>query len=242
MDQRIGTYKICCIIPSRIGSSRFPGKPIAKIKDRELVLRVCDIASKCKLIDEIIVATEDQIIFDLVSQNGYKAIITSSHITCTHRVSEVASELDFDFFVNLQGDEPCMNSSWLDSMIEFAINNHHKMVQAVYPLTENDLLDEDCVKAVINNEKVIYLTRNPEIKTDNLMGISGVYVYDKETIRDFHKYDLRMVNYLKGLDTLGFIGKVDVIPFTFPSRTYAVDRPSDIKIVEDFLNSNEIHC
>ena len=62
MDQDVGTCKICCIIPSRINSSRFPGKPLVKINGRELILKICDIASQCKLISNIIVATEDEII------------------------------------------------------------------------------------------------------------------------------------------------------------------------------------
>lgn len=240
MDQEVGTYNVCCIIPARMSSSRFPGKPLVKIKDRELILRVCDIASKSKLINKIIVATEDKEIYDIVTLNGYESIITSEHPTCTHRVSDVSKTLDFDFFVNLQGDEPCMNSEWIDSMIRFSINNNYQMVQGSYPITEQDITDEDCVKAVINNGKVIYLTRTPEAKTDNVVGISGLYVYDKDTIRNFDTFDLRMVNYWKGLDTLGFIGKVDVIPYMLPHRTYAIDRLSDVEIVEEFLG--EIHC
>ena len=242
MDQEVGTYKVCCIIPARLGSSRFPGKPLAKINNKELILRVCDIASKCKLIDKVVVATEDTEIFNLVSEYGCESIITSKHNTCTHRVSEVSKILDYDFYVNLQGDEPCIDPEWIDSMIQFAIDNHCQMVQGTYPISKQDIEDEDCVKAIVNNGSIIYLTRVPEVKTDNLIGISGLYVYDKKTIQEFNKYDLRMVDYWKGLDTLGFIGKVDVIPFMLPHRTYAIDRPSDIQIVEDFLNSNEIHC
>lgn len=241
MDPKIGTYNICCIIPARINSSRFPGKPLVKIRDRELILRVCDIAAKSKLITDIIVATEDKEIYDLVVNNGYKSVITSEHVTCTHRVSEVAKKLNFDYYVNLQGDEPCMNSTWIDAMIQYAIENQYQMVQGTYPITDKDIVDEDCVKAIINNGKVIYLTRTPEVKTDNLFGISGLYVYDEKTIRDFDTYDVRMVNYLKGLDTLGFIGKVDVIPFMLPQRTQAIDRPTDVKIVENFLEKYEIH-
>ena len=66
MDQKVGTCKICCIIPSRINSSRFPGKPLVKINGRELILKVCDIASQCKSISKIIVATEDEIIKKVV--------------------------------------------------------------------------------------------------------------------------------------------------------------------------------
>jgi len=236
MDQRVGTYKICCIIPSRINSSRFPGKPLVKINERELILRVCDIASQCKFIDKIIVATEDEIIKDLVEKNGYTGMITSKQITCTHRVSEVAKKLDYDYFINIQGDEPCLNSLIIDEMIQFSIENNHNVVQATYPINQKDFDDHDCVKAIVNNEKIIYLTRNPEIITQNIKGIAGVYVYKKSSIVNFTSYDLTLVEAWQGLDTLGFIGKDDVIPYEFPSRTFAVDRPSDIKTVEKYLS------
>jgi 3-deoxy-manno-octulosonate cytidylyltransferase (CMP-KDO synthetase) len=235
MGLEIGTYKVFCVIPSRINSSRFPGKPMVKIKNRELILRVCDIASKCKLIDNIIVATEDEIIQNVVKEDGYDSIITSKQITCTHRVSEVAKNLDCDYVINIQGDEPCLDSSLIDDMIRFTINENHDVVQATYPLTQDDIVDEDCVKAIVNNGKIIYLTRNPEVITKNLVGISGVYVYKKEIIENFTEYDLNLVEAWEGLDTLGFIGKVNVIPFQFPSRTFAIDRPSDVKVVENYL-------
>jgi 3-deoxy-manno-octulosonate cytidylyltransferase (CMP-KDO synthetase) len=235
MDQKVGTYKVCCIIPSRINSSRFPGKPLVKLNGRELILRVCDIASQCKLIDKIIVATEDEIISNLVTINGYDAAITSKQITCTHRVSDVAKQLNYDYFINIQGDEPCLNSLIIDRMINFSIQNDHNVVQATYPISQEDLEDEDCVKAVVNNGKIIYLTRNPEIITQNLTGIAGVYVYKKSSIVNFTSYDLTLVEAWEGLDTLGFIGKDDVIPYEFPSRTFAIDRPSDVKVVEKYL-------
>jgi 3-deoxy-manno-octulosonate cytidylyltransferase (CMP-KDO synthetase) len=235
MDRKIGTYKVCCVIPSRINSSRFPGKPLVKIKNRELILRVCDIASKCKLVDKIIVATEDKIIQNVVKENEYESIITTKQITCTHRVSEVAKSLDCDYIINIQGDEPCLDPSLIDDMIQFAVNENYDVVQATYPLTQDDIVDEDCVKAIINNGKIIYLTRNPEVITNNLVGISGVYVYKKEVIQNFTEYDLNLVEAWEGLDTLGFIGAVDVIPFAFPSRTFAIDRPSDILKVEKVL-------
>lgn len=235
MDQNIGTYKVCCIIPSRINSSRFPGKPLVKLNGRELILRVCDTASQCKLIDKVIVATEDEIIRDVVNANGYEAVITSKQITCTHRVSDVAKQLDYDYFINIQGDEPCLNPTIIDEMIRFAVESNHDVVQATYPISQDDIEDEDCVKAVVNNGKIIYLTRNPEIITKNLTGIAGVYVYKKSSIVNFTNYDLTLVEAWEGLDTFGFIGKDDVIPYEFPSRTFAIDRPSDVKIVERYL-------
>ena len=115
---------ITCVIPARMSSSRFPGKPLKMIKGRELVLRVGDIAKKSKWIDRIIIATEDEEIRDLAILNNFESWITGSHYTCTHRVAEVSSQLSCDFIFNLQGDEPMTNPDHLDEVIEFGINNN----------------------------------------------------------------------------------------------------------------------
>ena len=76
---------IACIVPARMSSSRFPGKPLVKINGRELILRVADIPKQCKYFDRIIIATEDEIIKDTAEQWGFEAIMTKSHYTCNHR-------------------------------------------------------------------------------------------------------------------------------------------------------------
>lgn len=227
---------ISCIIPARMSSSRFPGKPLKKILGRELVLRVCDIAAECSTIDEIYVATEDLEIFDVVADAGYKCIMTQKFNSCTHRVADVAKKLKTDYVVNLQGDEPCVTPKMVDRMVEFAVLGEHNIVQAVYEMEFDDIDNVDVVKAVINNGHVINLTRVPEVMCNNLKGMAGIYVYDHQTISNFFSYDLGLVEAWKGLDTFAFIGKVPVVPYTIPHRTHGVDRPGDIAIVEAKLS------
>lgn len=215
-----------------MSSSRFPGKPLKKILGRELVLRVCDIASQCSMIDEIYVATEDLEIFHVVADAGYKVIMTKKYNSCTHRVADVAKKLKTDYVINLQGDEPCVTPKMVDQMIKFAVQGQHKVVQAVYEMEFDDIDNVDVVKVVINNGHVINLTRVPEVMCDNLKGMSGIYVYDHETISNFFSYDLGLVDAWKGLDTFAFIGKVPVVPYALPYRTHGVDRPGDVAIVE----------
>ena len=227
---------ITCIIPARMSSSRFPGKPLRKILGRELVLRVCDIAEESELIDNIVVATEDWDIHNCVLEAGYNSMMTPKYNSCTHRVAKAAQHVKADYYVNLQGDEPCVTAEMLDDIIKFAVEGKHKMVQAVFDMEFDDIENVDVVKAVVNNGNVINLTRVPEVMCDNLKGMSGIYVYDRPTITNFFDYDLGLVEAWKGLDTFGFIGKVPVVPFTLPYRTHGVDRPTDIPIVEAKLS------
>ena len=227
---------ITCIIPARMSSSRFPGKPLRKILGRELVLRVCDIAKESELIDNIVVATEDWEIHNCVLEAGYNSMMTPKYNSCTHRVAKAAQHVKADYYVNLQGDEPCVTAEMLDDIIRFAVKGKHKMVQAVFDMEFDDIENVDVVKAVVNNGNVINLTRVPEVMCDNLKGMSGIYVYDRPTITNFFDYDLGLVEAWKGLDTFGFIGKVPVVPFTLPYRTHGVDRPTDIPVVEAKLS------
>ena len=229
---------ITCVIPSRMSSSRFPNKPLVKILGRELVLRVADCAKKSKYFDRIIVATEDQVIKDLVESEGYESLITGKHYTCNHRVSEVASDLDCDYVFNLQGDEPLADPYHLDYIIEYGIDNDYDMVQPIRETLEGDTEDPDVVQVIVNNGKVLYLMRTPEVVTSNVYPQLGYYFYKREVIDDYKNLDMSFVKYWKGLDTIAFCGKYDVVPLLLPNcgRQQGVDRPEHIKIIEKELS------
>jgi 3-deoxy-manno-octulosonate cytidylyltransferase (CMP-KDO synthetase) len=227
---------IICVIPARMSSGRFPGKPMAKIKGREMVLRVADIAKKSKYIDHIIVATEDEIIKRTCEINGYESRITGRHYTCTHRVAEVSETLESDYIILLQGDEPLTDPQHLDDMIEYGIDNEVEMLQAARKLEPEEIDDEDVVKMVVNNGVVTHMMRTPDIITDNTITQLGLYLYRLDVIRDFPNLDMTFVKHWGGLDTIAFCGKYKVIPFDLKcGKVRAVDRPWHIDEVESCL-------
>lgn len=224
---------ITCVIPARMTSNRFPGKPLAKIAGREMVLRVADIAMQSKYLDRIIIATEDIIIERLAQINGYEAVTTGNHYTCTHRVAEVASKLDCDYIFNLQGDEPLTKPEWIDSMIQYGVSIDADMVQSSRQLEEGENEDEDVVKMIENNGRVLHMQRKPDILCDNVTIQLGLYFYRRDVIVDFPNCDMTFVKYWKGLDTIGFCGKYNVFPFDLKcGKVRAVDRPHHIQEVE----------
>ena len=230
------TRHIACIIPARLGSSRFPNKAIAKIKGREMVLRVADIAKKCKYIDIVIVATPDKYIAELADSNGISAYITNEHYTCTHRVAEVAQHMKADYIFNLQGDEPLTKPEWIDEMIEYGIDNEVDVLQSSRSLEVSDIDDEDVVKMIVNNGVVTHMQRSCDVICDNITVQLGLYLYSINAIRDFPNLDMEFVKYWQGLDTIGFCGKYNVIPFDLKcGKVRAVDRPHHINEVEALL-------
>ena len=218
-----------------MSSSRFPGKPLAKIKGREMFLRVADIARQSKYVDRVIVATEDIIIQRLAQIDGYEGHITGEHYTCTHRVAEVSTGLDEDYILNLQGDEPQTKPEELDKIVEFGIDNECDVVQPYRDLVQEDIDDEDCVQMIVSNGNIVHLQRVPDTITEGLITQIGIYFYKRDVIVDFPKCDQTWVKYWRGLDTLGFCGKYKVTPCRINSKTQAIDRPHHIKIVEDSL-------
>lgn len=227
---------IICVIPARMSSGRFPGKPMAKINGREMILRVADIAKKSKYIDHIIVATEDEIIKRTCEINGYESRITGRHYTCTHRVAEVSETLESDYIILLQGDEPLTDPQHLDDMIEYGIDNEVEMLQAARKLEPEEIDDEDVVKMVVNNGVVTHMMRTPDIITDNMITQLGIYMYRRNVICDFPNLDMTFVKYWGGLDTIGFCGKYKVIPFDLKcGKIRAVDRPWHIQEIEHEL-------
>ena len=160
--------RITCVIPARMSSGRFPGKPLAKINGRELVLRVADIATKSLYIDEIIIATEDEVIAKLAEDNGYTAMITGTHYTCTHRVAEISQNLHTDYVFNLQGDEPLTQRKWIDDMIEYGIDNEVDVLQSSRELEEGEVEDEDVVKMVVNTNRVTHVQRKCDVICDHI--------------------------------------------------------------------------
>ena len=230
------TRSVACIVPARLGSSRFPNKAVAKIKGREMVLRVADIAKKSKYIDIVIVATPDKYIAELADSNGISAYITNEHYTCTHRVAEVAQHMKADYIFNLQGDEPLTKPEWIDEMIEYGIDNEVDVLQSSRSLEVSDIDDEDVVKMIVNNGVVTHMQRSCDVICDNIIVQLGLYLYSINAIRDFPNLDMEFVKYWQGLDTIGFCGKYDVIPFDLKcGKVRAVDRPHHINEVEALL-------
>ena len=228
--------KIVCVIPARLSSSRFPNKPFAKIKGREMVLRVADIARKSKYIDCVIIATEDKEIQQLANDNDYLSIVTGTHYTCTHRVAEVAGSVLADFIFNLQGDEPLTDPKWIDDMIAYGVDNDIDVLQSSRVLEDGEIEDEDVVKMIVNNGKVVHMQRKCDVVCCNIVTQLGLYLYKIDVIKDFPNLDMTFVKYWKGLDTIGFIGKYDVVPYDLHcGKIRAVDRPSHIHEVEEQL-------
>src|SRR5207253_668951 len=116
---------IAAIIPARYASTRFPGKPLVRIGGKPMVQRVYEQASQCKLVDDVLVATDDNRIADAVSAFGGKVVMTrEDHATGTDRLAEVAgAHPQYEILVNVQGDEPLIDPGAIDRAVQCLIDD-----------------------------------------------------------------------------------------------------------------------
>ncbi len=140
--------KIAGIIPARYASTRLPGKPLKDICGKTMIQRVYERVCKSKLVDEVIVATDDFRIITEVERFGGKAVMTSAdHLTGTDRIAEVAQQLDCDIVVNIQGDEPLIMPEIIDEVISALVTDKNQVMTTCCTAIHN--------KERLNNHHVV---------------------------------------------------------------------------------------
>jgi 3-deoxy-manno-octulosonate cytidylyltransferase (CMP-KDO synthetase) len=162
--------KIVAIIPARMDSSRYPGKPLIHIEGLPMIEHVRRRTLMCNGFEDVIVATCDQDIFDVVKQFKGNVVMTSNeHIMASDRVAEAAGTLDYTHVVNVQGDEILILPEDLSRMVD-AINSSPENMfwNATAPIAdENDLSDSSIVKCVITHQKkIMYCARDFSLLKD----------------------------------------------------------------------------
>lgn len=159
--------KRVAIIPSRYSSSRLPGKPLADICGLPMIVHVCQRAINVPGIDMVVVATDHEEIGAVVNGNGFKAVMTAKdHASGTDRVAEAAGKLglqDEDIVVNIQGDQPLLETAPLEAMVELLVADEgFHMTTAACPLEMADLDNPNRVKVVLDRGNgAIYFSRSP---------------------------------------------------------------------------------
>lgn len=157
--------RITAIIPARFASTRFPGKPLAEIAGKAMIERVYERVCLCKTIDRVIVATDDQRIYEAVSGFGGEACMTrDDHASGTDRLAEVAEGLDADLVVNVQGDEPLIDPAMIDAAVK-PLKDDPSIVMGTLKSAISDweeFRDPNVVKVVTDSGGfALYFSRSP---------------------------------------------------------------------------------
>jgi len=253
--------KTSAVIPARYGSTRFEGKPLADILGKPMIQHVYEGVRQSKLIDEVIVATDDQRILEAVKSFGGKAIMTSAtHFTGTDRVAEVAKNLKSEIIVNVQGDEPLIKGSIIDKAIRPLLTDDTLHMSTLMTRIEEvrDWLNPHIVKVVVDQKNfALYFSRSPipfprDLNIGRLesnpFGTSrplpkrvfkhiGVYVFRKKFLLNFSKMKPTPLEKLEKLEQLRALEngyRIKVTPVNY--EPICVDTPEDLEKIVNYFS------
>src|SRR5580692_6141209 len=145
--------KVVAVIPSRFGSTRLPGKPLVTLGGKPMVQHVYERVKRAQTLHEVLVATDDQRILDVVRSFGGAARMTrADHRTGTERIAEVAAHEPGDIFVNVQGDEPLIDPVSIDTAVAALLEEPPAQIATVVTAIRhaNDIMDPNIVKTVLD--------------------------------------------------------------------------------------------
>ena len=235
------------VIPSRWGSSRFPGKPLTPILGKPLVLWVVEAAKRAKRLDKVIVATDDRRIADAVSPHCLAVMTASDLPSGTDRVAVAAKAGPQDIVINIQGDEPLMDPALIDALADRMIRTGEEMATAACPIQSLDQLNARTVVKVVlrNDDSALYFSRLPipcrrDGEPDLASGLYwrhlGIYAYRGDFLdRLIHTppCPLETTESLEQLRALWLGGRIGVIRRN--DEGVGVDTPADVQTVEALL-------
>lgn len=240
------------LIPARYGSTRFPGKPLADLCGKPLIVHVIDRAREAQCVDEVIVATDDIRIFGAVEKFGGKAVMTSPDCaTGSDRIAEVAlARPDADIIVNVQGDEPLMPAQVIDAAVD-ALKNDPDCTVATAMIriqSEANFLSPNVVKVACDQlGRALYFSRSPipnisraaeqDVKSIAPGGAPfwgfkhfGLYVYRRDALLKFVKMAPTPLELLEKLEQLRFLEngyRIRLVETALDS--IGVDTPEDLE-------------
>ncbi len=235
---------ILAIIPARMGSSRFPGKPMAKINDKPMIGHVYERVKKCKLLTKTIVATCDDVIFDYIESINGQAIMTSkSHERASDRAAEALNILEdrdkikYDIIVMVQGDEPMTDPEMISEAVNPMINDSNlNVVNLVADISsQEEFEDRNCIKVVLDKDNnAMYFSREPiptQRATTNVPMKKQVCIipFRREFLFSYQDMEPTPLEIIESVDMMRIIEngyKVKMVHTSF--NTSAVDTKEDL--------------
>ncbi|OQY92313.1 MAG: 3-deoxy-D-manno-octulosonate cytidylyltransferase [Anaerolineae bacterium UTCFX2] len=240
--------KIICIIPSRYKSTRLEGKPLKDICGKPMIQHVYEAASKSTLATQVVVATDDDRIFQAVQGFGGQAAMTSvDHKTGTDRISEVARGIEADIVANIQGDEPLLDPRQIDEAIEPLIEDAQlKACTLCRRITdEADLNNPNVVKTVFNQSgDALYFSRAPipypRVRENHrAYEHIGIYVYRKDFLMEYVQMRQTPLEVSESLEQLRILEngiRLKVVETKYPEKALSVDTPEDLEAVRKIMS------
>ncbi len=226
------------IIPARYGSTRFPGKPLVEINGKSMIRRVIDQAKKCQSLQDVWVATDDERIFKHVEEYCCKAFYTSELCNSgTERICELLPHIenDFDFVLNIQGDEPFVHVESLEELSNALIASKSDIATLAVQLENRvEANDSNRVKVVFSNSgRALYFSRSTIPFARNgepdYFKHLGVYAYTTNALQQIKNLQASALELTESLEQLRWLEHDLTISVVVTSHdSTGIDSPEDL--------------
>lgn len=243
-------FKVLCVIPARIGSTRLKRKALALLGNKPMVQRTYEAAIQCPDLDDVIVATDSEEISSVIKSCNGKVEMTDKNIqTGSDRVAVVASRYpEMDVIINLQGDEPFIKPQMLTELAApFFSDNPPQMATLAYELKSDELKNPDIVKVITDkNGDAIYFSRSPipfqrdlSVKINTLHHM-GIYAYTKSFLKLYTKLPQTTLEIAEKLEQLRAIENGYKIRVCYTEhRTLEINTPEELEKARELIASND---
>ncbi len=233
--------KIIAVIPARYASTRFPAKLVQDLGGKPVVVQTYLATVATQLFDEVLVATDHQIIFDLLKQHNVNVVMSSdTHESGSDRIAEVIEKINCDIVVNVQGDEPFVNKENLESLIgifEKDIEQKIDLASLMFEINDVETINNpNNVKVVVDqNLKALYFSRATiPFPRDGKSYVPyyqhiGVYAYRKQALLDFTQWQMKGLEATEKLEQLRYLEYGKTIQMVLTNHTgVGIDTKEDL--------------
>ena len=240
------------VIPARLDSTRLPGKVLRPIRGRPMLYHVFARASRCGLLDDLVVATDSKEVYDYCVWNQMKVLMTSAaHTSGTDRIHEVMQTLPADIYVNVQGDEPMIRPAHLEALLQPFLKDASVQVSTLKtPITADEAQNPNCVKVVTDMDgRALYFSRyaipynRDQAPETRYFKHLGLYAYTRSALDRFHQLPPSRLEQTERLEQLRFLEHgIPIHVAETPHDTIGVDTEEDLLRVEQYfrdLDSSE---
>ena len=241
--------KIVSIIPARYDSSRFPGKLMQQLGDKTIILRTYQNVLATGLFDQVLVATDSDVIFNEISKNGGRALMTRNDHECgSDRIAEAISGMDVDLVINVQGDEPFVDGVSLKKLIDVFKQDSKSeidLASLMTPLNEfTEVENPNVVKVIVYlNNFAIYFSRSPipfdrdKEHTPLYFKHIGVYAFRKQALIEFSEQKMTPLESAERVECIRYLEhgrKIKMI--VTQNLNFEIDTPKDLERAKVHLN------
>jgi len=241
--------RVVLVIPARFQSMRFPGKPLADLSGRPVIQHVYEKAKSLKVVDRVVVVTDDERIEKAVSGFSGEVFLTSSRArTGSDRIAELAQRMKADLFVNLQGDELLLDPEMLAPLIALFLKKRSLKVGSLMRRleSEEDYKNPNIVKVVSDQEGfALYFSRAPipffrdrsgRRTISHVYQHLGIYIYRRKPLLEFSTWPTGALEDFEQLEQLRFLEHGFRIKLLeTKGRSLRIDTPEDLKTAEAVL-------